>query len=131
MAPIISPSTTIGSPPELVKKPNCTNCRGSPLGSLLSWASRIEVGCRVCSAAGYDKFRRKRRLWRHILRQIESRDRGVSAVDCSARRQILNQRRLRAEHFGERFVSANLVAPSLCQTWRRAAHADRADHLIV
>ena len=32
MAPIISPSTTIGSPPELVKKPNCTNCRGSPLG---------------------------------------------------------------------------------------------------
>jgi hypothetical protein len=29
---------------------NCTTCRGSPLGSLLSWASRIEVGCRLCRA---------------------------------------------------------------------------------
>ena len=49
-APIIWPPTTIGMPPEFVKKLKKVTCRGMPSGSFLSCAARMEVGWRVFSA---------------------------------------------------------------------------------
>jgi hypothetical protein len=44
---------------------------------------------------------------------------------------FLEQRRLRPQHFRQRFVRANFVAPTLRDSRRRTSDADGADHLIV
>ena len=56
---------------------------------------------------------------------------SCSAVGIFTRRNIFHQRRhRRPEHLCQRFLPANFVAPHR-RAWRRAAHSDEANHLLV